>query len=325
MPLSHKKRSVFYRTLAQQLEAGLPLTAALRGCTGSGAPPASLEAMAQTLEQGGSLDDALALSAAWLPEDDAYFFAVAAPTGRLPRVLHALAWRHDQLSAVKTRLILACLYPAALLHLGLILFPLLGMIDWEKGFQWDLPGYLRALGFTLVPLWGVIGGVLFISTRQGGLLPRLAQGLPVFRGYVRAQALADFAFALGNFLEAGVRIDHAWRAAGSVVRWPALQDAARNLDTVMGQGGQPGPQLHHFGCFPPEFCALYRAGEATGQLEQNLLTLAAQNQDRANRALKLASLLYPGLLLGLTLVFIAWHVVRFYAGYFKMIESLATP
>jgi general secretion pathway protein F/type IV pilus assembly protein PilC len=325
MPLSHKKRSVFYRTLAQQLEAGLPLAAALRAAAGSGAAAVSLEAMAQTLDLGGTVDDALTLAAGWLSLDDARFLSAAAQTGRLPRVLHALATRHEQLSSVKKRLMLACLYPAVLLHLGLLLFPLLGMIDWEKGFQWAPAAYVRTLGLTLAPLWIVAGSLLFLSARQSRVLHNFAQFLPVFRGYVRAQALADFSFALGNFLDAGLRIDHAWQAAGAVSRWPALQAAARTLETVIAHGEAPGAQLSRFSCFPSDFCALYRTGESAGQLEQNLLMLAAHHQERADRALKLASLVYPGLLLGLTLAFVAYHVIRFYAGYFRMIESLAAP
>jgi general secretion pathway protein F/type IV pilus assembly protein PilC len=226
---------------------------------------------------------------------------------------------------VKTRLLLACAYPLAVLHLGLFLFPLLRMIDWEKGFLWDATIYIRALACTLLPLWlaGIL--LLFLARRQSPLLHHLARLLPAFRGYVIAQSLADFAFALGNFLEAGLRIDHAWQAAGVITSSPALRAASADIDTVIARGEQPGLHLVRHACFPPDFIALYQTGESTGQLEQNLLRLAEKNQERANTSLKLASLLYPALLFIAVVIVIGWHVVSFYSGYLKMIESLATP
>jgi type II secretory pathway component PulF len=325
MPLSHKKLSAWHHLLAQQLEAGLTLPTALRATAGTGAPAATLDAMAKTIEHGGSIDDALRLTRDWLPVSDALFLSAAAPSGRLPRVLRNLSERHAQFSAVKTRLLLACLYPLAILHLGLLLFPLVRMIDWEKGFLWDPAAYVRALALGLLPLWLIAAAIWYLAARESPLLHRLAQLLPAVRGYTRAQSLADFAFTLGNFLEAGLRIDPAWQVAGSLNRSPALQAAARDIDAVIASGQPPGPRLAHFPCFPADFVALYQTGESTGQLEQNLLRLAALNQERANHALKVASLLYPSLLLVATVVFIGYQVVTFYAGYFKMIESLATP
>jgi type II secretory pathway component PulF len=324
MALSHKKLSAWYHLFAQQLEAGLSFADAVRASAGSGAPAADLLRMTDTVEHGGSIDDALRVAGSWLPDSDRLFLSAGASTGRLPRVLRNLSTRHAQFSAVKTRLALACLYPVAVLHLGLFLFPLLRMIDWEKGFLWDAAAYARALAFTLLPLWLAGAALLFLARQQSPRLARLARLLPAFRGYVTAQSLADFAFALGNFLEAGLRIDHAWQAAGMITRSPELRTAAGVIDAAIARGEQPGPHLANFRCFPADFIALYRTGENTGQLEANLLTLAAQNQERANLSLKLASLLYPALLFIVVVIVIAWHVVSFYSGYFKMLERLST-
>jgi type II secretory pathway component PulF len=325
MPLSHKKLSAWYHQLAQHLDAGLPFAIALRATVGAGAPAAGLNAMADSVENGGSLDDALRLAGAWLPEADILFLSAAAETGRLPRVLRNLSTRHAQFGAAKLRVMLACAYPLAILHLGLILFPLLRMIDWEKGFQWDAAFYARTLAVTLIPLW-LVGVVLIVLLRrQSPWLTQLALLLPGFRGYVIAQALADFSFALGNFLDAGLPIDRAWIAAGLVSRSRDLRAASNAMGNEIKLGGAPGTKLSAWHCFPDDFIALYRAGETTGQLEQNLLTLAGLKQERANNALKLATLLYPGLLLVVVTCVIGYHVVSFYAGYFKMLGGLATP
>ena len=324
MPLSHKKLSAWYHPLAQQLEAGLPFAAALRASTGTGAPAAGITAMAITVETGGSIDDALRVAGPWLPAADRLFLSAAAETGRLPRVLRNLSERHAQFSAVKLRVALACIYPLVVLHAGFFLFPLLSMIDWEKGFVWSGDAYLRALACTLLPLWLIAAVVWISSRRQSPWLGRVARLLPALRGYAVGQSLADFSFALGNFLEAGLSIDRAWLAAGAISHSSDLECAAVAIHAAIERGEAPGSLLPHWRCFPDEFTALYRVGEGTGQLEHNLLRLAASNQERANASLKVATLLYPALLFVGVIALVGYHIVAFYSGYLKMINDLAT-
>lgn len=323
MPLSHRKLSAWYHQLAQQLEAGLPLVEALRLAAGTGAPSQGLETMARQIEGGGSVEEAWDSAESWLPLADRLALTAAAAAGRMPRTLHALSARHAQIGAAKLRVALACAYPLAILHLGLLLLPVLKMIDWEKGFQWDAAAYARGLAWTLLPLWAVAGVFWILARRQSPLLARLARMMPALRGYVRAQALADFSFVLGNLLDAGVMIGGAWEAAGRTARSRELQTAAEAMRVLIARGDAPGPHLTRWPCFPPEFAAVYRTGEASGQLEANLRRLAAQNQEAANRSLAFATLLYPGVMFLAVAGAVAYHVILIYAAYLKMLGKMA--
>ena len=322
MHLSHRRLSVWYHQLAQQLEAGVPLAEALRAVPVAGVPASGSEAMAQQIEAGGSVDDALRL-APWLPAADRLFLAAAAGVGRMPRTLYNLADRHEQLRAVQGRMLLAGLYPAVVVHLGLLLWPVLRMVDWEKGFVWDGFAYARSLAWTLLPLWLLVAVGWALARRQSPVLHGLAHGLPGLRGYVRAQALADLAFALGNFLDAGLPIAQAWATAGAIIPSRELQTAATALAQAAARGEAPGAHLGAWACFPAEFVALYRTGEKTGRLEQNLLRLAAEQQERARRALNLAAMLYPALLFLIVAGAVAYAVLSFYAGYLGMLGKMA--
>lgn len=323
MSLGHRKLSAWYHQLAQQLEAGLPFADALRSSRGTGAPSPGVEAMAATIEAGGSIDDALTRANAWLPSADRLFLSAAATAGRMPRTLHVLSARHARLGAAQLRIVLACLYPAAVLHLGLFLLPVMRMIDWEKGFTWDTAAYVRGLAVTLLPLWGVACIVWILLRRQNPIAVGLSRLTPIVGGYLRAQALSDFSFALGTFLEAGVPIDQAWSAAGIVSRSPRLKSGANAIGLVIARGEPPGPALTSTNCFPPDFVALYRSGEATGQLEQNLSRLSEQNQEQAQRALTLATIVYPGLMLVAVAAGVGYAVITIYGGYLEMLTRLA--
>ena len=324
MSLSHRKLSAWYHQLARQLEAGLPLAAALRSSRGTGLPAARLEAMAQKIEAGGSVDAALEAAEGWLPLPDRLVLAAAAEAGRMPLTLNSLSARHARLGAAQLRLMVACLYPLAMLHFILLLLPVMRMVDWDKGFNWDFFAYTRTVAFTVLPLWAAILALVFLARRQNPVLSRVARLLPFVGGYLRAQGLADFAFALGNFLDAGVLIGRAWSIAGSIASLPELKRASVAMEAVIVRGEKPGSQLSNWACFPPDFVALYHTGETTGRLEESLFRLADQYQDRAGRALTLATLFYPALLFFAAAAAVIFHIIKFYSGYLKMIEKLAS-
>jgi type II secretory pathway component PulF len=323
MVLGHRKLSAWYQQLAQNLEAGLPLAVALRSSRGTGAPDRAMDVMAARIEAGGSVPDALGCAGSWLPYADLLALTAAAEAGRMPRTLHSLSARHAQIGAAKLRMALACAYPLGVLHFGLLLLPVVRMIDWEKGFQWSTSAYLRGIGMTILPLWGLGIGIWILVRRGNPLMRGVTRLLPALSGYLRAQALADFSFALGNFLEAGVPIGQAWAAAGLITRSRDLKSAAKAMEGTIARGEAPGTKLDAWDCFPADFVALYRTGEATGQLEANLLRLAAQKQEAANRSLAFATLLYPTLMFLVVAGAVAYFVVSIYAGYLKMLGKLA--
>lgn len=319
--LSHKQLSVWYGQLAQMLEAGMVMGEALRSTAGS-ASSKDVRAMAECCERGGSVDDALRIASRWIPGTDLLILSAAADTGRLPRVLRNLAARHAVLNTRMMRIALACLYPLGLLHLSLLLAPLRSMINPQEGFTWDGGAYALRLLTTLGPVWAVSIILFILLRRQSPLLGTMARVLPLFRGASRSQALADFAFALGNFLEAGLRIDHSWQAAGVVSRAPELRAAATTVGAAIERGEAPAAHLEALSCFPPTFVALYANGERTGQLEQSLFQLADRHQDEANHLLKIAMIVYPVVLFAVVVALIVMLVVSVYGGYLKRLTDL---
>lgn len=325
MSPSHEHLSRWYQQLARHLEAGRPLSEALRTSCGISRLDAVANSMADVIDRGGSVDEALLVARGSLSEADTLFLSAAAETGRLPKTLQSLSIHHEQFRALKLRLVFACAYPAAVLHVGLLLFPLRQMISGDHGFVWDSGVYFRGLSWTLLPLWISFGLIAANARRRPEWLRRIGRVLPLVKGYLHAQALADFSRALANFLDAGLAIERAWPIAGLLTRTPNLNDAAQEIARAISRGALPGPLLREYRCFPIDFAARYATGEATGHLEENLFRLAGDYQERADRKLKTIAVIYPG---GILLVVGAWaiiQVVSFYAGYLNVLSELGGP
>jgi general secretion pathway protein F/type IV pilus assembly protein PilC len=320
VPLSHAKLSTLYRQLAQQLSAGLTLAQALRAP--SPAPAGDCFRLAAMAEGGLAVAEIVAAAGEWLPQSDRPFIVAAAGSGRLPQVLANLSERHAQIGATQMRAGLACIYPLGVFHFGALLFPFLRLIDFEKGLQWSTQAYLGGLLAILLPVWGG-GAVLWFAVRVGNPMAlAFLDLLPAIGGYRKHQALADFAFALGNLLEAGAPIGDAWRDAGKISRSPRLLRATGEINAVIESGLAPGPRLEATRVFPAEFIARYQTGETTGSLEASLLALATDHQARANQRLTVASMLYPGLLFGVVALMVAWFVISFYMSYIGTLNNL---
>jgi type II secretory pathway component PulF len=323
MPLRHRRLATWYLQLAQQLDAGLRFAEALECSGGTGVPKSGLKQMAAVVTAGGTVEEALRAGNVWIPYPDQLALSAAAEGGRLPLTLRHLATRHTELGAAKQRAVLACVYPLSVLHVGILLFPLTRMIDWERGFSWSAATYGRGVLGGLLPVWGTIVVIWIMARRQHPLLKWIAELMPALRGYTRAQALADFSFSLGNFLSSGIPIGRAWATSGIISHSARLKAAARAMEAKINVGEAPGRSLATWACFPPDFVALYQTGEMTGQLEANLSRLTAQNQDAANDALKRASFIYPAALFLVVAGGVVYFVITFYAGYLKMVTGFA--
>lgn len=320
MALPHDKLSIFYRQLSQQLGAGLTLAQSLRAA--SPAPAADTFRLAARAEAGESVAVIFAAAGSWLPVTDRPFLNAAAAAGRLPLVLANLADRHAQIATSRSRVVMACIYPLVVFHLGALLVPFLRLIDFEQGLQGGVSDYIRGLLAILIPVWGGAAFLWWLTRRENPLALALLDLAPAIGGYRRHQALADFAFALGNLLEAGAPIGPAWLDAGGIARSRRLREAAEKIRVRVECGEAPGPHLAALGVFPDAFVARYQTGEITGSLETSLFGLAADHQATANQRLQAASILYPSLLFGAVALMIAWIVISFVMQYYGTINRM---
>lgn len=320
MPLPAEKLAIVYHNLAQLLGAGVTLAQALR--SPSPAPGADCYRLAELIESGASIAEVIGAAGDWLPQSDRPFILAAAGSGRLPLVLQNLAARHEQIGATRRRLIFACIYPVGVFHFAALIFPFLRMINFEKGIQGGVSNYVAGVLTILVPVWVGAGLLFYLVRRENPLALRLLDLLPAIGGYRKNQALADFAFALGNLLEAGAPIGQAWRDSGRIARSRRILVASHVIEDLIEGGLAPGPHLHKHRVFPADFVARYQTGETSGGLEKALLVVAADYQIRANQRLAAASMLYPGLLFGAVALMVAYVVIGFFMNYIGTLNRI---
>lgn len=281
------------------------------------------KAMAANLERGASIDDMLRMAPGWLPSGDRYFISAGAATGKLPGIFKQLADQYDNLASQTTKLVFACIYPLAIVHIAALLLPVVSQIQFqEEGMAIETAGYLKDVLTVIIPLWLLLGGVVFLYRQRPGALYSIGRWIPLAAKSLRFRALANFCRSLGIFLEAGLRIDHAWAGATLMSSDPKVRNQARSAERVITAGSSPLKAVRQLSAFPAEFESFYAAGERTGQLPENMLRLADRFDQKARNWTISAIAVYPSLLFAAIAVYIAITVLSFYSSYFKFIESM---
>ncbi len=324
MGVSHKNLSRWYLQTGQNLDAGISIGQAMQSA--GGAPAEDVTVMAQQLQAGLSVDEVFKNAPSWLPQADRFLISAAGTSGRIPDALKKLSERHKLAAENISRTIFATLYPLGVLHFGALLFPILDLVEFSESgsMQFHPEDYLRNVLVFLLPLWAILGTIIFLSRRRSPIIFHLMRTLPGLRGYSKSKSLADFSFALESFLYAGAPMAESWFASGMVSGDPNVQNASLQITNQIKTGQPPGNYLTQYKVFPDEFVTLYRTGEQTGRLDANLLLLNRQYQEKADKSLSVASTWYPKLIFLIIAIYAGIKMMAFYSQYLggilKMLE-----
>jgi type II secretory pathway component PulF len=320
--LSHKRLASWYRQVSQHLEAGISLPEALKLAEG----PAGRDrfTLADKLVTGASISEAMESAASWLPRADRIFISASEQTGRLYQTFRSLADRHDRIGSTQAKATLGLIYPLIVLHIAALVLPLMQMIDYENGFEWSPLQHLLYAGYLVVPIWSVISLIVVLAKTDSPYLHRILRCFPLLRRYSKNQSLANFTYALGTFLEAGIHIQTAWKHSVRLSQDAQIRQAYSRIQPAIDDGENPSELLAQFKVFPPSLRAYYSAGSQTGKLDQNLIQAANEYQAAANQAMTFAAIAYPMLLLIVVASFIIYNIFRVYGGYLDALLELSS-
>lgn len=309
MAVSGKNLARWYREVSQHLRAGIPLPKALEAA--GGVPARDRRRLAGHLREGESVEVALQRAPSWLPQVDRQVLASAAHSGQMVESLHVLAEKRAFASNQARKAAGAVAYPLFVLHMACLVLPIfvVGIGNWQA-----YGGMVLAL---LLPLWALIVLLVWAVRRRSTGLTSFLRLVPLLRGYLKNQSLAELCFTIRAYLAAGETIDVAWAEAGPACGDRRLARLGRRLSDRARLGYPPGDEIASARGLPEDFVSLYQTGEQTGQLEDNLHHLWRLYDERAGENLRAATFWYPMLLLMAVAVFVGYIVITAYASYLE--------
>ena len=323
--LSTVELALFTRQLASLLGSNLPMEQAFDALMEQAERPYLREltaAIRSDLMGGSSLSDALANH----PRDfaDIYRALVSAgeQTGQLPTVLSRLADYIESRNALVQKLRLAFTYPAivSVVAFAIVIFLLTYVVPQIVSVFASTKQQLPLLTTIMLALssfvrqWGWLVALVLITTlvlwRRSLRDPdrklrwhRWLLRAPMIGRFQRSLNTSRFASTLAITTSAGVPILRALHTSRDTLSNMAMRQQVDEATNAVREGVSLARALGAQQNFPPMLIHMIRAGEATGELP-TMLDRAAQMQaqDLERRALTIAGLLEPMLILTMGVV-----------------------
>jgi type II secretory pathway component PulF len=323
-PRHLQQRAEFYHQLAQLTAAGVPLLQALGQLQRH--PPARawrvpVRRLLERLNAGSTVAEALQADADWWPTFDHALLDAGERSGRLDSTFKLLAEYYSHRALMLRQFLSHLAYPALLLHLAVFIFPFAGFF-----LSGDLAGYLKQTFGVLLPVYGLVGLMIYLGQSRHGerwrsVVEAALRWVPVLGAARRELALSRLAAALEALLNAGVNLHEAWALAAHASASPALGRLVRSWKRDLSSGSTPGELVRRSAWFPETFANLYQTGEISGKLDESLRQLQRIYQEQSARRFEELARWVPRALYLLLVFWIAWRVVSFWTGYFQQIQN----
>ena len=323
--LSQVELALFTRQLASLLEAGLPLEQAFTALLEQAERAYVRDLVASIRSEvmgGSSFSDALSRHPRDFAEIYRALVASGEQIGQLARVLSRLADYIERSNALIQKVRLAFIYPgivtvvAFAIVIFLLTYVVPQIVSVFANTKQKLPiltvmmlgvsNFVRAYGIYVALL--LIGA--FMAWRRALKNPDLKLRFhtwlltaPVYGKFERSMNTARFASTLAITTGSGVPIlralDTSRDTLSNVAMKSLVEEASASVREGVGLARALSAQKH----FPPMLVHMIRAGEITGELPAMLERAAASQQaDLERRALTIAGLLEPALILAMGVV-----------------------
>ncbi len=323
--LSSAELSLFTRQLASLLEASLPLERALFALQEQ-AERAYVKNLIASIRSevigGASLSNALSQHTADFSEIYRALVAAGEQIGQLAGVLIRLADHSERRAALVQKLRLAFTYPAivTVVALAIVIFLLTYVVPQIVAVFINSKQQLPLLTVVMLAVSNFIrhwGWLLMIVLIASGLLwRRLLKNndflirwhtflltAPLYGAFERSLNTARFASTLAITTSSGVPILRALQISSDTLSNLAMRKHIAEATSRVREGASLAHALATYKQFPPLLIHMIRAGEITGELPTMLKRVAnTQEQDLERRAMTIASLLEPVLILGMGVV-----------------------
>lgn len=323
--LSTVELALFTRQLASLLEASLPLEQAFSALLDQAERPYVRDLIASIRAEvmgGTSLSDALAQH----PRDFADIYRALVTSGeqigQLARVLSRLADYIERRNALVQKVRLAFTYPAIvtvvafLIVIFLLTYVVPQIVSVFASTKQKLPfltivmlgvsDFVRHYGW--IVLLAVVA--LVYAWRRALKNPAVRMGwhtwlltAPVYGKFERSLNTSRFASTLAITTGSGVPILRALQTSRDTLTNVAMRAQVEQAANNVREGASLARALSTHQYFPPMLIHMIRAGEVTGELPAMLERAASsQEQDLERRAMTIAGLLEPALILAMGVV-----------------------
>ncbi len=299
---------LFTSELADLIEAGMTLGAALNSLANQGEPNSGMCMVAADVRdrilRGEAFSDAVDAHPKTFPAIYGNMIRAGEASGAMVEVLHRLTEHYERSQAMRSKIVSALTYPCIVLLLGVVavIFAMLKIVpqftELFSSMGQELPMATRLLigmsdGLIKYGVFIALGVILLVvSLRQWVKGPgrmawdRMKLRMPLVKGLIASGAYASLAYTLQTLLSNGVNVLNALRISeetcGNAVIGAELKKARERVT----DGTTISGPLAQSGIFPRMMTDMMALGEQTGNLPNALGHIGKRYEAELNRNIK---------------------------------------
>ena len=339
--------ATFTQQLANLLQAGMPLSAALNSMTyleTKGIPSDVSRQLKQEVSEGRGLSDAMAKQPRVFSDLYVNMVKAGEQSGALVDVLRRMADHFEKFAQVQAKFTSALIYPAIVFCVGI------GMIVFFLTFM--LPKFMSlfgSVGFKNLPLmtlalinistafkqywWlmaaiGIVAVILF-KRFQGTVTGRRKidewkMKAPLLGRVICLNLYSQFARTLCTLLQNGVPMLTALKITEQVIPNSIIKEATARTRDAVTDGKSLAQPLQASKVFPRLMVDLVKIGEETGNVADALNNVAQTYENELNIALRVTTnLIEPVLIIGISAL-VGLVLVAVLGAMFRMVSSIGS-
>jgi len=314
-----KALAVITRQLATLLAAGLPLLRALRTIRDQqkGGPAIVVGNLAQEVEQGSLLSQAMAKHPKSFPRIYIAMVRAGESSGALDVVLNRLAEFAEKDLKLRGKIKAAMAYPLVIVVVatGIVSFIMLRIVpvfvqifeDFEAG---ELPAATRMLifaskfltsrlwlGILMIVSLIILYRILFRIPTTRYFIDKTKIKLPLFGPVIYKTIIARFARTLATLITSGVPILTAFEIVQDTIGNRVLAEGVLKVHDEVREGAGISNPMVKVRVFPPMLTNMVAVGEETGTVDNMLDKVADAYEEEVDRAVQaLSSMIEPVLI-----------------------------
>ena len=308
----------FYRTLAYQIEAGVPLIKALRSVGRSKGGKIAKKIAAEIESTGESLCRSMSAVTGYFTEYEISLVEASELTGGLDSACRRLADIFERRKKFKSELISALTYPAMLYFVASVLLP---FISYMVGGKSEFRMCAEIIGMLSMPFVFLL--IIQILNNSGKSVKRIlytvSGAFPVLGKVSIFAGLADFFEIYGTCIQSGVDAVKSIRTACSACRNPALAKKLAPLanimdergcafsEAVVSRGGLPG-------ILEETELSIIMTGEETGRVPETSFIISGKYEERARSTVSILARIVPFVIYIMMVIYIANQIISLFAG-----------
>ncbi len=335
---------LFTSELADLIEAGMTLGAALNSLANQGDPNSGICVVAADLRdrimRGEAFSDAVGAHPKTFPGIYGNMVRAGEASGAMVEVLHRLTEHYERNQSMKSKIVSAMTYPAIVLGMGVIavIFAMVKIVPQftelfaSMGRELPLPTrMLMAMSDGLIK-YGVlyaVGAVALIvlfrkwctgsgRMRWDGLKLRM----PLVKGLIASGAFASLAYTMQTLLANGVNVLQALRISEETCGNAVIGAELRKARERVTDGTTISGPLAQSGVFPRMMTDMMALGEQTGNLPNALGHIGKRYEAELNRNIKVFTTALEPLLIILVAVVIGFVAIAILSAVFSATSAM---